>query len=343
MELRNRTHHPAGYFNTVIGKDELLASVVVRATYCLEDKLLALDLENPVPVDGSPITLPEGELDGEQPFLRNGVDLFVFGHAYAPDEKPTQQLKMTIQAGQKFTRQILITGDRVWKKEGEEILPSDMQPFVKMPLSYMRAYGGKSLGEAGEMAYSANPDGRGFYLVADQAIGNPLPNLEDPEKPVTRWEDQPSPLSTGPYSREWALRMLNSVELTDDPEKPGIKRLKPEYFNNAHPAMIIYDPLTTGDVITISHLRPEGSLRFELPDINMHVHVQLEDRHFLFPLHLESIGILGDENQIFFSCRVAFKYEIIPLERRVATLHPGKLPESFPEEYAINWEKQDIV
>ncbi len=351
MELRNRTSYSAGFFNCVVSYDELLGAVIARATFRLENDILVRDDKDPVPVGTDPLKLQEGELDREGPFLRNGVDLMILGSAYAPDEKPVESLVMMIRAGERFHRKILVIGDRIWQGDLQNLTPSRTQPFVKMDLSYKRAYGGKSLGEAGIMTFPANGEGRGFHLTPEQAIGNPLPNLEDPDHPVLSWGDQPTPVGTAPYPGSGSLRLINSVELTKDPLKEGIqnpsdvkiKRIKPEFFNNAHPSMIIYEPVKTGDAIEISHLTPEGPFRFPLPDLSMHAHVQLENRHFLFPCHLESIVILGGERRVFFTCRVAFRYQIIPLERRVVTLYPGPPPSSLPAHYVIDWDKKEMV
>lgn len=346
MELRNQTPYTAGFFNCVVSRDELLGAVIARATFRMEKGSLVLDHQNPFPVGSEPLKLPEGELDREVPFLRKGVDLMILGHAYAPNGKPVESLSMTIKVGEKFLRRILVIGDRVWEGDINHLKPSRPKPFLKIPLSYQRAYGGKSLGEAGLMAFPANGEGRGFYLTAEQALGNPLPNLEDPENPIQSWKDQPNPVGTGPYPASGSLRLMNSIELTKDPTKEQIKhpsdikikRIKPEFFNNAHPSMIIYEPIQTGDVVEVSHLTPEGPFRFNLPDLSMHAHVQLENRHFLFPSHLESIVILGDERRVFFTSRIAFRYRIIPLERRVVTLYQGPPPSILPDHYVIQWE-----
>jgi hypothetical protein len=337
MDLRNKTPYAADLFNCVVTETGLLAAVVVRSTFSLRDGGLQLDTEAPVPVAATPVKIGECELDGEKPFLRNGVDLFIFGRAYATDNEPTEQLVVEIEIGSGFKRQILVTGNRIWEKSWKGVVPGKAEPFVVMPLTYAGAYGGKAMGETLPMEYPHNPVGKGFYLEEDEAIGQPLPNLEDPNYPIKKWNDQPEPVGVEPYSSTWGLRMINSIEL-DDQDPPKMKRIKPEYFNNAHPNMIIYSPVNSGDQIRVSHLTSDGDLQFEIPDIMMHVHVQLEDRHFLFPLQMESIGIKGDEQQVFFTSRAAFKYDVIPLERRMVTVYPGAVPDTVPQDYVIDWE-----
>ncbi len=337
MDLRNKTPYAADLFNCVVTETGLLAAVVVRSTFNLTDDGLHLDTEAPVPVAATPIKIGECELDGEKPFLRNGVDLFIFGQAYAPDQKPVKQLVVNIEVGSEFRRQLLVTGNRYWEKSWKGIAPSAAEPFVAMPLTYTSAYGGKAKGETLPFEYPHNPVGKGFYLEEEEAVGQPLPNLENPTTAIRKWQDQPESVGVEPYSSTWGLRMINSIEL-DDQDPPKMKRIKPEYFNNAHPDMIIYPAVNSGDQVKVSHLTPTGDFQFEIPDLSLHVHVQLEDRHFLFPLALESIGIQGDEQRVFFTSRVAFNYDVIPLERRVVTVYSGEVPETVPKDYVVDWD-----
>jgi len=339
VDLRNKTPFQAGFFNCVVTETGLLAAVVVRSTFCLIDDTLQIDDETPLPVEATPIKIGESELDGEKPFLRNGVDFFIFGHAYAPAGEPTERLLVDIEVGHTFKRQLLVTGDRRWEKRWKGVVPGAIEPFVSMSLSYTGAYGGTAKGETLPVEFSHNPKGKGYYLEEEEAIGQPLPNIENPQKAVQKWQDRPEPVGVEPYPITWGLRMLNSIEL-DDCDPPQMKRIKPEYFNNAHPSMIVYEPINTGDLVRVSHLTPGGDFSFEIPDLTMHVHVQLEQRHFLFPLLLESIGILGEEKQIFFTSRVAFNYDIIPMERRAVTLYSGDVPETVPRHYIIDWDQE---
>jgi hypothetical protein len=93
-----------------------------------------------------------------------------------------------------------------------------------------------------------------------------------------------------------------------------------------------------GDLVEITNVHPDGDLRFFMPELALHAHVQLGERHSLFPLHLDQIGILAEERRVFLGYRVVFKYRMIPLERRQATLYPGSMPAELPESYVQAWE-----
>ena len=341
MQLLNRTGHAAGFFNTVIDEDRLLASVVCRSGFVVADDgvLQGDDGEWVPPVDAEAWETPYGSMDGDQVFLHGGMDLLVFGQAHAPGGEPCRQLRMEIRAGADFRRELLVTGDRVWRKGLRSPKPSDPEPFRVMPLVYERAFGGTVEGPLGPTSWSPNPVGRGFAPSKEQAVDQPLPNIEDPATAVSAWDHRPDPVGVAPYPRDWSLRIINGLELDGmDQGKPRIKRIKPELFNNAHPQMIIDPPLAAGDEVAISHLTPTGPLAFRLPDRSFHLHVQLEDRHHLVPLHLEAVGILGDERRVFLTWRACFRYRLVPMERRAVELHAGPVPERVPGHYQVEWD-----
>jgi hypothetical protein len=75
------------------------------------------------------------------------------------------------------------------------------------------AFGGKIRGEYGELAWPANPAGKGYCLSEATAPGTALPNIEDPRAPIRRWDDRPDPVGVAPYPSDWFLRQRDVVEL----------------------------------------------------------------------------------------------------------------------------------
>jgi hypothetical protein len=329
----------------------MLGAVIARPTFRIEEERLVPTPETPWPIDAAPVETPHGTLPADTPFLSGGIDLFVMGNAYAPGGHSATEVRVDIRVGSTFQRSIRVVGDRVWRAAADagpqrgptRLEASPPAPFVSMPLTYDRAFGGKARTDTHEYAYPANPLGRGFYLTAESAAGNPLPNIEDAAAPIRSVEDRPEPIGTAPYPIEGSLRPLNALELDVDHAHPlntTIRRIKPLFFNSAHPRMIIppADSPRPGEPVEVTNLRPSGALRFALPMLALHAHVQLEDRQYIFPLHLDQIGILGEENRVFLSYRVAFKYRVVPLERRRTTLYKGAAPARIPTRYAVAWE-----
>lgn len=341
MQLINRTGHAAGFFNTVIDEDRLLASVVCRSGFVVESDgtLVPADDDQVPPVDAEPWETPYGTMDGDQVFLRGGIDLLVFGQAHAPGGVPCRELELEIRAGAAFRRRLRIIGDRVWRKALGGPKPSEAEPFTTMPLTWERAFGGTVESVLGPVSEPANPLGRGYYLEKGQALGRALPNIEDPDHPVRSWNDRPQPVGVAPYSREWSLRVHNGIELGEKGDGTRfIKRFKPELLNNASPRMIVDDPLGPGDEIHVDHLTPEGALSFRLPEQAFHLHYQAGDQHHVIPLLLEAIGIQGDQRRVFLSWRTCFRYRLVPMERRAAELRPGPVPAQVPADYLVEWD-----
>src|SRR4029453_15931772 len=96
--------------------------------------------------------------------------------------------------------------------------PSEPAPFVKMPVTLGRAYGGQLLGEYGPVPWPNNPAGIGFYTEAKPAKDNPLPNGEAPDAHTKAWDDHPDPPGIGPYPCSWGLRMLKGIIPLPDKE-----------------------------------------------------------------------------------------------------------------------------
>lgn len=341
MDLLNRTSASALFVNTVASESHLLGAVSIKVAFRCRGGALERDTD-PWPASAEPIKTEFGELDGEGPFLREGVDLILLGNAHPPKPGATA-LSVSIRAGA-LRHEIAVFGDRSWTRVGPRLVPSRPQPFDVMPLTWERAYGGKARVEAGEMPYAPNPQGRGFYMDAAQAEGGPLPNLEDPEQLIRTPSDQPIPRCPAPCTRDSSLRMLRAAKFDMDRPIPRVAELRPAYFNNAHPALILSDAPHAGEEFEFTHVRPGGlPLRFALPALDFHVYVQLEDRPYLFPAHLESVLVLAEQERVVLGFKCAFRYRMVPLERRIAVLCDGPAPPAVPTDYRVRWEAVDAV
>jgi hypothetical protein len=337
----NQTSAPALFVNTIAGEEHLLGAVSIKVPLLCRDGALVPDPDAAAwPLTGEPIETEFGALDGETPFLREGVDLIVLANAY-PDARSRTELTVSIRAGD-FRHEIAVFGDRRWVRSGPELAASEAAPFEKMPLTWDRAYGGVLAVESGEMPCAANPHGRGFYLEEAQAEGAPLPNLEDPSRPVRSFRDQPEPRCPAPCGRDLALRILRSAEFDTSGPVPRLVKFAPAYFNNAHPSLVLPHAPRAGAAFEITHVRPGGeSLRFAFEERAFHVYVQLQDRPYVFPAHLESIVVFAEQQRVVLGFKSAFRYRMVPLERRVAVLHEGSAPARPPEHYRVEWSAFD--
>jgi hypothetical protein len=120
---------------------------------------------------------------------------------------------------------------------------------------------------------------------------------------------------------------------------PRLVKLKPAYFNNANPHLVLKPAPVPGERVSINNVRPKGGhLRFTVPDLSFHVYVQLQERPYVFPAHLDSMIILTEEARVVFGYRCVFRYRMVPLERRIAVLRAGTTPASPPPGYFVQWD-----
>ena len=340
MDLVNKTRYSAGLSSTIIEQDLMMASLIVKTCFSVENGKLSPLKEQNWPI-GQAVKTEFGDFDEDSPFRKQGIDVIVLGKAYPSKRGPDNRARFELQVGD-LNYAMDIYGDRRWVRSGENLVASDAEPFESMPLTWENAYGGKCPVETGDMPYHSNPVGRGFYLSEETAEDGLLPNIEVLESPVNSWQDQPVPKGVAPLSRESSLRIMNSAEFDEDSNPPRVKVIKPSYYNNANPDLILAESPTTGTLIRASGARPGGGdISFNLPGGTFHNYVQLADRSFVFPAHLESIVLLTELQQVILGFRCCFRYPVNPLERRLAVLYGGEAPASIPKKYIIDWATFD--
>lgn len=341
MDLINRTGARAQIFYTVVAEDRLLAAVVVRRTFRIDGERLVPDDGHPFPVAEQAIKTEYGEFEPETPFGREGFELFLLGKVYA-HPAPAPQAEVSFEVGAEFQRRISASGDRTWVRGGAELVPSAALPFESLPLTMAYAYGGKTPTEVGEFSCPANAEGRGFYLSEEAALGGLLPNLESFEESVRTWRDQPKPVGVTPLPRSSSMRLERSLELDADTTPPRLRKIRPAYFNSAHPMMLLRRAPAAGTTLRVCGVRPGGrQLRFTLPADAYHVYVQLAEREHLFPSVPECLIVLAEEERVVLGYRCCFRYRMVRRERRAAVLYEGVAPGGPPPAYHIDWAALD--
>ncbi len=316
MDLTNHTILPAALYRGALEGDVLFASLVVRATYDLVGHQPRLSEEQAWPLSGAPWECEYGPMDGDEVFYKGGVDLFVFGHARAPRSIKTTQGEVMIEVGESFKRRIAVFGDRVWVKQGRRLVPSEPRPFEEIPLTPQFAFGGKDEWDELDIPFAPNPDGRGFFLEQDRAEGQPLPNLEDPDRLIRNWDDQPDPVGTVPCSMQNPLRVKNGMEVDD---QGNLQTLKPVLFNAAYPNMIV-DRVAPGDPIRVSGVTGDGPFECRVPTPCPSVRLQFDDEVIDRALAIDQVGLEIDKQRIFVTYRYPFRYVLYPLQRRSCEL-----------------------
>lgn len=313
MIFVNPTIYPAQLFRTVLDADRMLASVVVRVTYALAPRL-TVAADQLWKVSAEPWESPGGLMEDDGPFLRGGVDLFVFGRVYAPSG--TRSMRIQLKAGA-FLREAVVSGRRIWIREGRGLVPSEPEPFSSLPLTMEHAFGGTSEADGLQVPFPDNALGKGFHVTAEQALGRELPNLEEPNHMMNQWNDMPPACGFGFCPRVNSGRAQNGT--IRDAQQQNILDFRPQFFNQAFVPMIA-PSLVPGDPIELVGFSPHGPMRFMVPPPPLGVRLSFGERVVERSLAVDQIGVEVEAARVFVTWRFPFRYVVREREERMCEL-----------------------
>lgn len=286
MQLVNSTRMLAGYTLGLLPGGRELLVVVVKGTFSIPEEpgapLRLHEQQAPLVVSdvfhGEPgLSAPRYEVDFAPSKQR--CDVLMNGTAYAPGGEPTERCRVGIRIGT-WQKTFSVVGDRFWFAAGG-VRSTPAQPFVTMPISYDRAFGGTDLRHedmAQHDAFAANPNGRGFHrhLVSEWLHGSPLPNTEETGAPVTSPDGQYRPMAFGPLGRHWMPRIAYAGTY-DQAWQENVFPFLPANFDQryyqAAPADQQMKLPREDQTVTLLNLTPEGRCDFVWP-------------HFVAPVHI---------------------------------------------------------
>jgi hypothetical protein len=173
-------------------------------------------------------------------------------------------------------KELKVFGDRFWDQVLGEVRVTDPQAFVRMPITYERAFGGvdqRSDNPAKHGWERRNPVGTGFVADPNKAAGERLPNIENPRALIRSWSDRPGPAGFGPIAGHWSPR----VELAgtyDDRWRNERLPLVPEDFDErfylcAPQDQQVTEHLEGGERVVLRNLTAQGVLSFVLPKVSL--------------------------------------------------------------------------
>ena len=211
--------------------------------------------------------------DTDLPHKKLATDVLVQGHAYAPKGQPVTQLSVGLKVAN-IQKILHITGDRYWQDSLIGVSISDPQAFVKMPLTYERAFGGMDLTDEDANKHDwdvRNPAGCGFATKAAHLIGKLVPNIEDPNALINNWKQRPTPAGFGPIAGHWSPRVEMAGTYDENWEKTRQPLLAEDfderYFQSVLEDQQIPGYLKGGEQIQLFNLNSDGKLQFKLPRI----------------------------------------------------------------------------
>lgn len=222
-------------------------------------------------------------LEGQNTHIRAGTDIYIEGHAWAPHGRPCVSSVVGVSVGP-CQRGAVVFGDRVWRDSMMGMTPSSPQPFTSLPLIYERCFGGSPAGASGSIAVASdyNPVGRGLFVRERDALGELLPNFEDPNALISSTTDCPRPAGFGPVARHWRPRR-DYGGTYDEAWQQNRAPLWPKdvdlrLMNAAAPGLVAHPGLTGGEPVRLVGLHPDRPIEFSLPRIHLQAKFEFRRR-----------------------------------------------------------------
>jgi len=208
----------------------------------------------------------------EVAFVKPGTDCVLQGHATAVRRVTHVDVGFRIGPLQKVAR---VTGDRRWEPGlvGKRI--SAPQPFERLPLVYERAFGGwdRTPEKEGDHSFEPqNPVGVGFVAKRGKFVpGAPLPNIEDPKKPLTSHGGHVATVGFGFVGYDWQPRagFAGTYDEAWERERAPLlpKDFDRRFFQGASPGLTADRPFQGNEPVSVIGATPEGRWDFRLPGI----------------------------------------------------------------------------
>lgn len=284
MNLLNATNMQAGYTMGMQPDGREFLVVAVKGTFTLpengedpqlhQEQVPLVEADVPTGEPGYSATLYESDYA----LRKQRCDVLLNGSAYVPRGKPTTKIPVLLKVGP-LSKSFHVVGNRFWKKGSLSISASRTEPFMVMPISYDRAYGGSDNTHekpAKHKAYMLNPIGVGFHsnLEKDAIQGKPLPNTEEIKQPVKEPEGKYLSMAFGAIGRGWEPR-YKLAGTYDQNWIDNVFPFLPSDFQDAYYQTAPIDQqinfLRGGETVVLQNLTPDGHRRFQIPLVQVPV------------------------------------------------------------------------
>ena len=275
--------------------------------------------------------------------IKPRCDILLNGSAYAPGRKPAVKVQVGLQFGA-MKKNFKVVGDRVWRYTMALTAADDPKPFLKLPISYDRAFGGvdDSQGDPKKVhAILENPVGVGYhYHIGKNTVdGRPLPNTEAARQPVTSPNKKYRPMSFGPVGRGWQPRAALAGTYDQNWLDNIFPFLPPDfdeaYFQAAPPDQQVPYP-QGGEPVLLTNLTPEGRFGFPFPRINLMVWFFLKNgEEKEARAVVDTVMLLPDEKRFTVTCRAS-----IPLKRNMLEMELVVVGQDPNDKYKIMSDQQ---
>jgi hypothetical protein len=311
MELINHTAFPHLLFRTGLEEKKFAAAIMLRVTYDVKDGEAVISPKQVWPINAGAWESDYGTMPGDFVFKRGGIDVMVFGSAISPNKQPVKQMEVRLSLAGKIEHKLKVFGNRVWQSGFLGMGISEPEYFSEMPVTMANAFGGWDDWDELKFPYSSNPFGKGFVWEKSKAIGRPLPNIEDPRHPITKWNDRPDPVgfTAAPMSEKKA-KMATEFDADGN-----LVKFDPIFYNAAFPELIIKE-LKPGEEFIVEGMTVSKNFRFRVPDHQLSANLLFDEKLNTRYLSIDQVGLEPNIGRAFITYRYAFNYTLKPLTKR---------------------------
>lgn len=248
-----------------------------------------------------------------------GTDVILIAEAHPPQGREVAHTDVMLHVGP-IRKIVRAYGFRVWQTAAMGgLTPGPAMPIRKpVPLIYELAWGGQDLSVPDRpLAEPRNYVGRGVSHRPKELVGQPAPQLEDPDHPIGSRGSIPA--AFGAIHRHWQPRM--SYAGTYDAAWKDVRMpLLPEDFDTMYHVCVPEDqwsrtPLRSDEPIEVLGVVQEGSIRSQLPRLAPGFSSVVAGRRQDHRTHLDTILINAVERQIELTWRAA-----IPMPKKLELL-----------------------
>ena len=204
---------------------------------------------------------------------KTSTDILVRGHAYAPERRPTTRCRVRLKVST-IDKSLDVVGERRIFRGAIGAALTEPQPFLDMPLTWERTYGGWDRTGKSEAWEPANPAGIGFATDPAHLYDSQAPNVEYPDAPYSG-PGAGRPAAFGPVAPHWQPRVGYAGtydkrwQESRDPLLPA--DFDRRFFRAAPVDQQTQAPLVGYEEVRLGGMTPDGFLGFILPRIKFDI------------------------------------------------------------------------